>query len=829
MKYKQIKISFYLFIFLSINLSIGYSQTWQEFGPFHGELKDGSYYHSMGLVNAIWINPNNHNQFVLATNSSGIWKTDDRGKTWKSKTSDIELIPGFGIRSIVANPSNQNQLLAVGGNYAYGPDSYEGKLLISEDGGESWLIDERFTNPDWYAQMVKVHYQDAKTIYLATSTQLMKSEDNGDSWKVLFRIDENNPHIDQPYQNIADFTVFSNGTIILSSAQKWGHTGQVWLFNKDNEWKQIIKSGMMKEAKGKQILCAKITEAIDSTCYVGLVIKNEIWLYKTSNNGDSFDFQDKIALNYRTGNADAGKFEIEMSLKTPNKLYLGLIEFFEWTKSGGLKMLSPSPNISKDEHDDVRTMSIHLKPYTEEEFVLMGNDGGISIYYPRRKEFESLNGQYMPTLQVYNLGISQFDNPNILIGTQDNGTFEYLGNEKKWVWISGGDGGASWVSRNGRKRFYCVNASITFDGGVRKKYYTPNQAYSGWFLDFPMEMNETETKLYFGSSKKGNSKGARLYIQETEEYRQSKGTEVNGLDQIGEIEIDPISPHVIYVASGEIKQKNDAEPRLLKSIDYGESFVDITKSPVYSSDYNDTVLLYDILDWRVISSVEMDPVYENTLYVSLTGHKKIEPWSNPWDQFRVLKSDDGGETWVDYSDGLAVEYPVNKIYRHPSAKELIFCGGDDGICYRDFKSKKWDRLGEGFPKNIAVTDIELNHCEEALYVSTYGRGVWKIKSPEYKPETVKIRGNDSINQPTFIKTNIVVKKKKSLTITTDVILANNCSIILEPKSKLIIDGGHLKTLCSNDWEKIIKEKKKILWLFNRKKGKTTLKNSGKLF
>lgn len=820
------KLTFsFLLIFFNLHL---YTQQWTEIGPFYGELENGNYFHSMGLVNAIWQHPNDSNIIVMATNSSGIWKTNDRGQNWKCVTDKKDLIPGFGARNIISNPKNPAQLFALAGNYAYGPDSYEGRLLKSTDGGESWVIDSNFKNPNWDAQLSKGFFKDEKNLFICTSHQLMKSSDGGINWDVLLKLNEESDEIAHTFQSLVDFAVFKNGNILLTSGQKWGATAQVWLSdNKGENWKQLVKSGEFKELKGKQILGAKVTEANGSMVFIGLVTKGFIWLYKTTDFGNTFELQDKIKLNHGTGNADVGKFEIELSKIEPEKLYIGLIEFYEWDSVSRMKMLSPSQNISSFEHDDVRFMSVHLSENGLYEYIMMGNDGGVTVYYPEKKKFESLNGYRLPTVQVYNFGISQKLNPDILIGTQDNGTFEYIGEEKKWVWIAGGDGGSSWVARNGKKRFFCINASIQLRGGVRRKYYTPNQAYSSWFLDFPIMMSENEDKMFIGSARRGGG-DARLYIQQTDQFKQNSGKEIKGVGLIGEIEIEANSPEVVFIASGENKEKKENEPKLLKSNDFGETFKDLTQSFVYSNDYGDTTILADILSYRTVSSIEIDPSDSETVYLSLTAYKDIFPWSKSWDHFRVLKSEDGGETWFDFSKGLPKKYPVNRIKRLSGSKKLIFCGTDEGIYVREYKGNSWKRFGENFPKNISVTDIEFNYCEEAVYVSTYGRGVWKCSLPDFKRNMVKIKNQDTLRTK-FITHDLLIKKGETLVINNEVYFAKNSTITLEPKSKLIVDGVELKSFCNSNAERILIQKKKFLWIFTRKKGKVELRNNGKLF
>ena len=121
-----------------------FSQVWEAVGPFYGKLANGNYLHSMGLVNAIQMHPTDTNTILMATNSSGIWKTTDRGTNWKCVTNSKKLIPGMGVRGFAINPDNPNEIFSGGGNYVYGFDSYDGGLLRSADWGDTWDLVQSF-------------------------------------------------------------------------------------------------------------------------------------------------------------------------------------------------------------------------------------------------------------------------------------------------------------------------------------------------------------------------------------------------------------------------------------------------------------------------------------------------------------------------------------------------------------------------------------------------------------------------------------------------------------------------------------------------------------
>ena len=797
----------------------------------------------MGLVDEVFPHPTDTNTLLMSTNSSGIWKTTDRGINWKCVTENKELIPGMGVLSIEANPDNPNELFAAAGNVVYGFDSYGGAVLKSTDWGDNWEIVRSFDSVFKGKSVGKIVYRTSGNLYAVANREIFYSEDNAKNWKSIFRMEEDEEYIKSRAQYIADFEITPNGTLFVSSAHLWGAKGNVWISkNNGNTWNNLEDREEFNSLKNKHIFSVKLAVSELGELVLSFNDSKKLYLYKTIDEGKTFSKKGEVGLTWETGDAKVTKFEMEFSIDNPKKLYLGFIEFFEWDSVNGLKMLSPAPNISAHEHDDVRAMRV-IKAGGKER-VIMGNDGGISYYYPETKKFESLNGYSLPILQIYNLAISQFDsNFTMLIGTQDNGTYKY--ENQDWNFISGGDGGGNVLNDNANLQVNFMNSLIIVYQGKMKKYYSPNNRYSSWFIDSPIEVSPSDSTLLYGSGKKGNQQGARIYFQDIKRG-QLNGTVVPGITKIGEIAVSNSNPNKVWLAEGEHIDKNDGTPKFMKTIDKGKSFVDLTGALVYPDPNidipnrgKDTLPLREMLSYRTITDIEVDPYDDDILYASLSGFFKPESWTKSWEYYRVLKSEDGGESWYDYSYGLPVT-PIHCLLRDERDESGLICGGDEGVYWKRNENYNWEIFDGNFPKNTTVSDLKLNYCQNRLYVSTYGRGVWSLGFPEkhkginfggHGTEISEIRfNNDSINSYRFIKKDfIIVKKGKTLTITSDIVLSPNATIILAPKSKLIIDGGSISSACNENWKgEIDIIEQRFLWIFKRKKGKVILKNGGKI-
>jgi photosystem II stability/assembly factor-like uncharacterized protein len=92
---------------------------------------------------------------------------------------------------------------------------------------------------------------------------------------------------------------------------------------------------------------------------------------------------------------------------------------------------------------------------------------------------------------------------------------------------------------------------------------------------------------------------------------------------------------------------------------------------------------------------------------------------------RVIKSEDGGDTWSSASAGLPA-VPVTKLIvstRDPSGRTL-YAGTWIGVYETTDAGATWHLYGKGLPI-VNVSDLYMPTDGSFLRISTYGRGVWE--------------------------------------------------------------------------------------------------------
>jgi PKD repeat protein len=116
---------------------------------------------------------------------------------------------------------------------------------------------------------------------------------------------------------------------------------------------------------------------------------------------------------------------------------------------------------------------------------------------------------------------------------------------------------------------------------------------------------------------------------------------------------------------------------------------------------------------EVVTSIVVDPAFDQHLYVSLSGYADGE---------KVYESQDGGVTWTDRSGNLP-NVPVNSLAYEPTSNGL-YAGTDLGVFYWNDQLSDWQPFSQGLP-NCIVTEVEVTPNTGKLRAATFGRGLWE--------------------------------------------------------------------------------------------------------
>ena len=159
---------------------------------------------------SLTVNPGNGNIVYLGTKSSGIFKSENAGDSWKQL--QVALTMPTKIYSLAIDPRNPDVLFAtaaIGGR---------GKIVRSEDAGATWQ--EIYSEPTTTGVVLSlaINPQKPENIFAGTDQgQIIFSEDSGNTWRNLYWAEKGQAvykiAIDSVDPDLAYFVLFQSGVL----------------------------------------------------------------------------------------------------------------------------------------------------------------------------------------------------------------------------------------------------------------------------------------------------------------------------------------------------------------------------------------------------------------------------------------------------------------------------------------------------------------------------------------------------------------------------------------------------------------------------------------
>jgi photosystem II stability/assembly factor-like uncharacterized protein len=103
----------------------------------------------------------------------------------------------------------------------------------------------------------------------------------------------------------------------------------------------------------------------------------------------------------------------------------------------------------------------------------------------------------------------------------------------------------------------------------------------------------------------------------------------------------------------------------------------------------------------------------NAVYVTLSGF---------YAGSKVFMTNNQGNSWTNIS-GTLPNLPANCIIHEKNSNGGIYVGMDVGVFYRDSTMTDWVPFFDGLP-NVKIAELEIHYDAHKLIAATYGRGIW---------------------------------------------------------------------------------------------------------
>jgi len=712
----------------------------------------------------IWVGSGENNSSRSSYSGTGIFKSEDFGKTWKN----MGLPESHHISRIIIHPENPQIVWVAVIGHLYTPNKERG-LYKTTNGGVSWTknlsIDENTgvidlvidpTNPDilytaaWERERRAWNFTEG-----GKGSGIYKSEDGGNEWtkisgsksgfpegegigriglaifpgnsNILFAFLDNQTHKEKKKEDKTDALTkeqlkeMSSETFLAYDEQK------IIAFLKENSFpsKYDIKTvkEMVRAATIEPVTIAEYLEDENTMMFDTPIIGAE--LYKSEDGGKSWNKTHESSIEgviytygYYFGN-------IRVAPQTADEIYLLGVPLL-LSKDGGKSFKALS---SENMHSDHHALWIDPK---RDGHLINGNDGGVNISYDKGETWLKAN---VPAVgQFYSVNYDLSKPYNVFGGLQDNGVSmgpSTYNPEDAWHQrgrddyksIGGGDGmqvEVDWrdnvtvYSGSQFGSYYRYNITTGERMGIRPRHELGERPLRfNWETPIYLSRHNQDI-LYYGANRLFRSmKQGEDLIAISPDLTHGGITGDVSYGTLSSINESPLKFGLIYTGSD--------DGAVYVSKNGGDSWTNISKG---------------LPEKMWVSQVFASQHKESRVYLSLNAYR--------WDNFNamVFVSEDYGDNWKQIGQDLPLE-PVNVVKEDPSNENIIYVGTDHGVYVSIDAGKSFMAFSKGLP-DVAVHDLAIQPEKSDLILGTHGRSIYIAditgvqKLPEIKDKELVI-------------------------------------------------------------------------------------------
>ncbi|MDZ7292767.1 MAG: T9SS type A sorting domain-containing protein [candidate division KSB1 bacterium] len=660
-----------------------------------------------GRVSALAINPKNPEIVYAGAATGGVFKSVDRGATWKPIFDEQAVLP---IGDIVIDPQNPEVLYVGTGEANGGHNNFPGAgVFKSTDAGASWQL-VGLENTTSIGRIV-VDPVNSNRVYVAAigsyfgsdpERGVYRSTDAGKSWKKVLSVNDSTGAIDLIINPQNPSTLFAAVWERVRRHNRSHLTGESsGIYRTDdggNTWQRL---GTTNGLPGPSPTIGRIGLAIcakqPENLYALYTINSTYGaLYRSKDGGRSWTRTDpNNALQSGFGTFSWYFGNVRVHPDDPEQVFVLDVSFmasFDGGRTWPIKYGYGGGPI--DLHVDHHALVFDP---ADSKRLIVGNDGGINISH--NSGYQWIKVEALPVTQFYHITIDPSNPQRLYGGTQDNGTIRTLsGALNDWEGIYGGDGFYVLVDPGNPNIIYAEyqwgGLGKSTDGG--RSFHNaltgidPNEP-TNWSTPVVMDPSNSNV-LYYGSNRVYRTvDGANSWQPISDNLTDARSSRPL-LGTVTTIAVAPSNPAVIYAGTD--------DSHVWVTADSGATWREISAA----------------LPYRWVTRVAVDHTDARIAYVTFSGLK----WNSP--QPHVFRTTDMGTTWEDISSNLP-DAPVNTIVIDPRYPNLLYVGTDVGAFYSRDYGKHWLPLGEGMPI-VSVYDLAIHHGQRRLAAGTHGRSMY---------------------------------------------------------------------------------------------------------
>lgn len=652
----------------------------------------------LGLVNTqhigrVIVHPQNTNVVWVAalgalyTNSAdrGVYKTTDGGKTW-NKTLFVN--DSTGIIDLVINPKNPNQLWAASWEKDRKSNNFKesgvgSAIYRSDDGGETWV-----KSVAGFPQGKQVG---------RIGLDVSASNPN-----IVYAILDNQSEVaDKPTKEDGklkqkDFKSISKDAFLKLDDKKLEE------FLRDNRFPQKYDAKQVKKdvTDGKyeaSALYDYLGGDANANLFNTKIVGAE--MYRSDDSGstwkkmNSYDL-DNVFFTY-------GYYFAEMRIApdNPNLIYFYGVPMLK-SSDGGVTWarLDTVGNVHVDHH------VLWVNP-ADSKHLLLGNDGGLYQSYDEGANWLHINN--IPAGQFYTVQVDMETPYNVYGGLQDNNVLTGTSRPRepyvtKWETLAGGDGMYVAADPTNSKLAYAGSQFGFYSRVERDKSkrtpITPQREIGEpalrWNWRTPLILSKHNPDIVYIAAQKvfrSFNRGDSWEIISNDLTKNKKQGDVP-FSTISSLAESPMKFGLLYVGTD--------DGNVWISRNGGGSWESISSGLPQNK-------------W--VSCVTPSSLNEGTVFVSLNGYRE--------DDFKtyVFMSTDYGTTWTSIKGNLP-DAVTNVVIQDPVNANLLYCGLDNGTYVSLDKGKNWQFFNGML--NVSSYDMIVHPRDNELVVGTHGRSVY---------------------------------------------------------------------------------------------------------
>lgn len=745
--------------------SLNTTQRWENVGPKYM----GQNQSNIGRVNSIWIDPANSNHILIGSASAGMWETTNGGDNWVNLTPHL---PG-GVSEILVHPSNPSIVYGILTVHINGFHGHRGGFGVfkSTEGGHNAvrLLDQIYTE---HKGVTDICFKPGSpdTLYVLTYHSMYKVSGNhisefaingpNDRKLVDFGFSEQYPNIGFAYDGIHLYRTTDGGATWSDVSDQ---TPQDYMAQwTESDW-AVYKPTVQNGDYYKRNSYYRNQMAVKG---------NSVYLHRlrVKDSGNDTVVAFELAKASMHTMAFTTLFESEarpiigdhrdcffFKFAPDDKLVFGHINKISYfDESAG------AFGISDNIHADVRDIDFYGN--TISDFISV-TDGGVE--YNGRTY---INGD-LALNEVHGHDIYAKKRDWCHVGTHDDGTFKYLGDD--------------WQNDHRNNE-----GAVAYQNQENFDIYIDLDAYSPGDVRFKLPNNS------------------------------SKNIYVDGVGMGDYFAVDPINSNYVWIPNNYIDANGRQAVRFLKydatnpsagsleevffkywySLDFflqfgnqDPNFMIATSFAPWSHNYLTLALSHDRgQTWTYlsdthpfdslriahlkISDIEINPENDNEIWVTMARFMENG-------NVRVLHTTDKGVTWSDMTSNLP-DIPVLQVEYHPTTNRL-FVGTEVGLYEYNQDTEEWEQHAN-FPI-VPVTRMLINDIYQDLSVSTYGRGIWRTNLTCLTNRERIITQNQVWNQDTSFCDNVRVTNGATLSLNGSVWQPAAADFIVDENSTLVVN------------------------------------------